>query len=69
MPLWFAQVETAFRLQCITDTFVQFHVVTGALSPEVASEIRKLIITPPTVEPFKKLKEELKQRYGLTSRE
>ena len=36
VPLWFAQVESAFDLSCVTDSHTQFKVVTSALSPEVS---------------------------------
>ena len=52
VPLWFAQVESAFDLSCVTDSLTQFKVVTGALSPDVASEIRTTILNPPATDQY-----------------
>ena len=67
VPLWFAQVESAFDLSCVTDSHTQFKVVTGALSPEVASEIRTTILNPPATDQYLTLKKALQDRYGLSS--
>ena len=69
VPLWFAQVETAFDLQAISDPLIQFKVVVGALGPDIASEIRNIILNPPKENPFATLKTELQNSYGLSSRQ
>ena len=57
--VWFAQVEAQFLTRNITSQSTQFAYVVSSLQPEIAQEIRDLLISPPTDEPYTKLKSEL----------
>ena len=57
--IWFAQVEATFTTRRITSEKTRFDYVIASLSPEVATEIRDLILKPPETTPYKVLKEQL----------
>ena len=60
--LWFAQVEAQFATRNITVSKTKFDYVIAALSPEYATELRDLVLSPPEDELFKALKDALVQR-------
>uniref|UniRef100_A0A5S6QJ04 DUF7041 domain-containing protein n=1 Tax=Trichuris muris TaxID=70415 RepID=A0A5S6QJ04_TRIMR len=60
--LWFAQAEAQFSLRSITSQQTKFNYVTSSLSWEYAAEVRDLILSPPTVQPYDTLKEQLIKR-------
>ncbi len=60
--VWFAQVEAAFTTQGISLQKTKFDHVIASLSPDVAVEIRDLILRPPTDNPYDVLRRELIQR-------
>ena len=60
--VWFAQVEATFTTRGISVQKTKFNHVIASLSPEVAVEIRDLILKPPTDHPFDVLRRELIQR-------
>ena len=64
--VWFAQVEAHFTTRRITAQKTRFDYVIASLSPEVATEIRDLILKPPEAEPFKVLKEQLIKRTAAS---
>ena len=66
--LWFAQVEAQFALKKIASQGTKFAHVVAALSPEAASEVRDLILTPPATNPFDILKASLTERVSLSKR-
>ena len=56
--MWFAQVDAQFITQNITSQSTKVTYVISSLQPEIAQEIRDLLMSPPTDEPYKKLKSE-----------
>ena len=54
--VWFTQVEAQFITQNITSQSTKSAYVTSSLQPEIAQEIRDLLMSPPTDEPYNKLK-------------
>lgn len=60
--MWFQQVKAQFRTRNITNQHTKFYYVIASLSPEFATEIRDLIIRPPTDSPYTALREQLIRR-------
>lgn len=60
--LWFAQVEAIFSTKRIVSQQSKFNFVIASLTPEIAIEVRDLIINPPQEDPFTILKTELINR-------
>ncbi|XP_065186171.1 uncharacterized protein LOC135816994 [Sycon ciliatum] len=60
--LWFAQVEAVFATRAITRQTTRFEYVVGALEPEVAVEVRDLILSPPAQQCYDALKATLIRR-------
>ena len=65
-PVRFAQVEAQFITCNITSQSTKFAYVISSLQPEIAQEIRDLLISPPTNEPYNKLKSELIKRTSAS---
>ena len=57
--IWFAQAEAQFATRHITAESTQYHYVISALQPEVAQEVRDLLLNPPDTKPYTTLKEQL----------
>ena len=64
--LWFSQVEAQFRTRRIKDEQTKFDYVIGALTPEVAMEVRDLMVSPPADTPFTTLKKKLIGRVSIS---
>ncbi len=64
--VWFAQVEAQFATRNITNRKTKFQYVVSTLQPEIAQEIRDIIISPPTEKPYDVLKSELVKRTSAS---
>ncbi len=60
--VWFAQVEEQFATRGITVQNTKFDYVVASLAPEFATEVRDLILSPPTETPYETLKQQLVKR-------
>ena len=60
--IWFAQVEAQFATRRITSQSTKFSHVVAALQPEIAQEVRDLLLGPPADAPYDVLKDELTRR-------
>ena len=60
--VWFAQVEAQFSTRRITSENAKYAYVVSALSPDIAQEVRDLLITKPATKPFTTLKAALVAR-------
>ena len=64
--IWFAQIEATFTTRRITSQKTRFDYVIASLSPEVATEIRDLILKPPEATPYTVLEEQLIRRTAAS---
>ena len=69
MELWFNQIETQFDLHQITDDDERYRLKCAALSGEVASDVRDVILQPFLTHKYGNLKAILIERRGLTTPE
>ncbi|XP_071477952.1 uncharacterized protein [Diadema antillarum] len=60
--VWFGQAEAQFATPNITSDQTKHHHIVSALQPEIAVEVRDLIINPPVEKPYATLKAELIKR-------
>ena len=64
--LWSAQIKAQFTTRGITASRTKFEYIVSSLSPEYATEVRDLLLTPPAEHPYKQLKKELTNRTSLS---
>ena len=67
--LWFSQVEAQFTTRGITSETTKYAHVVGSLQPEVAQEVRDLLINPPAENPYAQLKSELVKRTSASEQQ
>ncbi|XP_072172526.1 uncharacterized protein [Diadema setosum] len=60
--VWFAQVEAQFTTRRITKEDSKYAYVVSSLSPDIAQEVRDLLIAKPAVQPYTTLKTALVAR-------
>ena len=60
--VWFAQVEAQFGLAHVVSEQTKYGHVVAILPPEAAAEVRDLLLSPPDIQPYTKLKELLLER-------
>ena len=60
--VWIAQVESQFASRNISSQLTMFHHVVSALSPDVATEVRDILLAPPSDHPYDALKAALVSR-------
>ena len=64
--VWFAQVEAHFTTRRITSQRSRFDYVIASLTPDIATDVRDLILSPPTTDPYSVLKEQLIKRTAAS---
>ena len=64
--VWFAQVEAQFATRNITAQKTKFDYIIASLTPEFATEVRDLILSPPADTPFDILKDQLVKRTAAS---
>ena len=69
MELWFNQIETQFALHQIDDDDERYNLTCAALSGEIASDVRDVLLQPFRSNKYDSLKAILIERRGLTTPE
>ena len=69
MELWFNQIETQFALHQIEDDDERYSLTCAALSGEIASDVRDVLLQPFRSNKYDSLKAILIERRGLTTPE
>ncbi|TNN09052.1 hypothetical protein EWB00_006525, partial [Schistosoma japonicum] len=64
--LWFAQLEHYFTRHNIKSEGVRYRDLCSVLPPSVAKEVRDLILSPPTPQPYTILRREIMNRLSLS---
>jgi hypothetical protein len=64
--VWFLQIEAQFNTRGISSQQTRFDYVIASLSPDIACEVRDLLIRPPADRPYDTLKAELIKRTAAS---
>uniref|UniRef100_A0A5S6QTJ0 Retrotransposon gag domain-containing protein n=1 Tax=Trichuris muris TaxID=70415 RepID=A0A5S6QTJ0_TRIMR len=65
--LWFARIEAQFRRSRITSDAAMFDHVVAGLEPDVATEVRDILIAPPAEQKYETLKKAIITRLTDSS--
>lgn len=66
--VWFAQVEAEFRSTHVVSSQRKFNKIVACLPPDVAMDIRDIILDPPATTPYEIVKAEIIKRTTLSER-
>ena len=64
--IWFVQVEAQFAAKSITAQRTMYQHIVASLTPEIATEIRDLLLKPPEERPYDVLKQKLIERTAAS---
>ncbi|XP_071960400.1 uncharacterized protein [Antedon mediterranea] len=64
--IWFAQVEAQFVTRGITAEETKYSFIIASLPPNIAQEVRDLLLSPPYQRPYTHLKSELVKRTSVS---
>lgn len=64
--VWFAQVQAQFATRGITSEQTKYSYIVSALQPEIAQEVRDILMNPPADNPYSHLKAELIRRTSIS---
>ncbi|KFD63933.1 hypothetical protein M514_23924 [Trichuris suis] len=65
--LWFTRIEAQFRLSRLTSDAAMFDHVVAGLEPDVAAEVRDILVTPPAEQKYGTLKNAIITRFTDSS--
>lgn len=64
--VWLAQIEAQFKARNISNSNTKFYQVVSALTPEVACQVRDVILQPDVQNPYENLRDEILKRLTDT---
>lgn len=62
--LWFTQLEAQFSIASITTELTKFNHIVGVIESDILEHVSDLVRTPPTTEPYIKLKARLIKQFA-----
>lgn len=64
--IWFAQIEAIFSTRKVTSDRTKFNILLSSLSPDLATEVREVLLNPPATDAYVVLKEAILKRTSLS---
>lgn len=64
--VWFTQVEALFATKNISSEKTKYNILLSSISPELATEVRDILLNTPTNNPYTKLKETILKRTTIS---